>query len=117
MVATAAALMEVKVQLRCQQKLAGRLCWFLTRFCLMQTLCKLHNSARAAHLDISPGNVMVTCNPVNEWDRLRVLDMGISQGFRPGVYLKILHTLHAVFAFALMRGCAPYLLFVVFNAC
>ena len=40
-----------------------------------------------AHMDISPANIMVTPNLGSEWDRLRVLDMGLAQSFLPDLCL------------------------------
>ena len=49
----------------------------------MQTLCELHQEAKLAHLDLSLANIMLVSKASNSWDKLRLLDFGLSEPFQP----------------------------------
>ena len=49
----------------------------------MQTLCELHQEAKLAHLDLSLANIMLISEASNSWDKLRLLDFGLSEPFQP----------------------------------
>ena len=44
----------------------------------MQTLGKLHYSAGIAHLDVKPNNIMLTSDADSAWDKMRLIDFGLS---------------------------------------
>jgi len=44
----------------------------------MQTLCKLHGSAGIAHMDVKPENILLAHAEDNAWNRLRLIDFGLS---------------------------------------
>ncbi|KAA6424392.1 MAG: CPK related kinase 1 [Trebouxia sp. A1-2] len=45
---------------------------------LLETLCKLHDSAGIAHMDVKPENILLTPAEDNAWNRLRLIDFGLS---------------------------------------
>ena len=49
----------------------------------MQTLYELHQDAKLAHLDLSLANIMLVSDATNSWDKLRLLDFGLSEPFQP----------------------------------
>ncbi len=50
----------------------------------MQTLHSLHDTARLAHLDLKPENVMFSHEVADNWDKVRLLDFGLAQRCSPG---------------------------------
>ncbi|DBB10202.1 hypothetical protein WJX82_003503 [Trebouxia sp. C0006] len=45
---------------------------------LLETLCKLHGSAGIAHMDVKPENILLAPAEDNAWNRLHLVDFGLS---------------------------------------
>ena len=88
MVAAAAALIEVKAAhylLRLHGLCTNFKLSLVTLVCSpMQTLYDLHHEAKLAHLDVSPANSMLVSEAQSDWDKLRMLDLGLAVPFQPG---------------------------------
>lgn len=58
----------------------------------MQTLCKLHGSAGIAHMDIKPENILLAPAEENAWNRLRLIDFGLSAQSGTSAHNRISHS-------------------------
>ena len=47
-------------------------------------LFHMHLDSNVCHMDITPNNIMLQHNPVNEWDTVRLIDFGFAQDFDAG---------------------------------
>jgi len=58
----------------------------------MQTLCKLHGSAGIAHMDVKPENILLAHAEDNAWNRLRLIDFGLSAKSGTAAHNRIFHS-------------------------
>lgn len=51
----------------------------------VQTLSALHLRAKYAHLDVTSNNIMLRYGEPDEWDQIRLYDLGLAQSCVEGI--------------------------------